>query len=422
MRIQEKLRKHASKKHFTKPPFADALLGFVEAQPSCVLDPAVGHGALLAAASKRWPRAKFIGFDISKNAVKAAKVNLPGARLLCKDAFQITWKLEGNTLPLIVCNPPFLGESLLPLAKRLDVRFLDRCIATLKDTGVLIFVFPQSIASSPSFRDVRANWLSRAMLTTSIELPQNAFEKTEASAVAVILKPGKPTGRGLVEFVVLGRNAQIAHQTTDSIDESFRFDPKYYILRNRMPKVLADLRRFGEITQDVRRGIFVRKTGTRSKHWHPYIHSTNLQHGWIADQEKAVVGPSVQTNVEAGSVLLSRVGKKLWRKFALYTTAYSSTASDCLYVVKTGSLLTSSYLVATLTTKYMQLALRRTTRGTTVPILNKKELLELSVPWLPSKERTAIGTAWLNATTRVQQTAVTAMLENRLSYPDPAIQ
>jgi hypothetical protein len=417
MIIEAKDTLNASKKHFTKPAFAYALLKLIESEPSCVLDPAVGHGALLRAAVSRWPNTKLIGFDLSKDAVETAKVNLPLARLSCVDALRTPWTIKGKAAnsPLVACNPPFLGESLAPITTRVDIRFFNRCIKALHNSGLLLFVFPQSIASSPSFRETRTEWLSHSTLTAAIELPQNAFKNTEASAVAVIFKPGKPTGNSLVKFLVIGRNAQIVQQTKDRVDGSSRFDPKYYVLRNWLPKIASALVPLGEIAQDVRRGIFVREILTRSKQGHSYIHSTNLRHGWIADRDKALVGPDVQTNVNGGSILLSRVGKKLWEKFALYTGSHSSTASDCLYIVKTENLLTSGYLVAMLTTRFMQLSIRRTTRGTTVPILNKKELLDLPIPWLPLEERCAIGTAWLRSKSRVQRGAITAILENRLS-------
>jgi predicted RNA methylase len=417
MRIKGYDRLHVSKKHFTKPPFADGLLNLIDFDPSCVLDPAVGHGALLLASNKRWPDANLIGFDVSEEAVAAAKINLPNARLSCTDALCSSWKVggrRGNSL-LVVCNPPFLGESLLPIKKRLDFQFLNRCISTLKGTDLLLFVFPKSVASSPSFHEVRVEWLSRCQLSMALELPQNAFQNTEASAIAVILKPGKPTGNNFVKFMVMDHDAKIIQQTRAKIDSSFRFDPMYYVLTKRIPKLSTEVIPLGDITQDVKRGIFVRGKSLRRKLGHSYIHSTNMRHGWIANIDKTRVGADTRTNVDTGSVLLSRVGKKLWEKFALYTSSPPRTASDCLYVMKTENLVTSGYLAAVLSTRFMQLSIRRMTRGTTVPILNKKELLALPIPWLPQDERCAIGKAWTKAKSRIQRAALTEILETRLS-------
>lgn len=406
------------KKHFTKPQFAAALLKFIDGAPSCVLDPAAGDGALLHAAFGRWPNANIVGFEISRRVLEKAKTKLPRARLSCVDALHTSWRLQrnGSTLPLVVCNPPFLGESHLPVKERVDIQFFDRCLTFLKGNGALLFVFPQSIASNPSVRELRSNWLRNHTLRVAIGLPQNAFQNTEASAVAVIVTPGKPTGSNLVRFVVLGRNAQIVKQARDRIESSFRFDPNYYILRNWIPKIRSDLVPLRQITQDLRRGIFVRDMSTRrSKNTHSYIHSTNLGWGWISEQNGNLVGPNTPTNVDNGCVLLSRVGKGLWKKFALYTATDAGTASDCLYILRTSNLVASGYLVAILTTRFMQLSIRRTTRGIAVPILNKKELLDLPIPWLPSEERHEIGAAWLRTKTNIQRAALTASLNSRLS-------
>ena len=404
------------KKHYTKPQFAAALIKLIDGSPTAVLDPAAGDGALLRAATNQWPKISLAGFDISRSALQEAKKNLPPARLSCVNALRKRWNTsDSKRYPLVVCNPPFLGESYLPLQERIDIQFFSRAIDTVKESGVLLFVLPQSIASNPSFRELRSNWLQRNTLKAAIGLPQNAFQNTEANAVAIILAPGKPTARNLVKFVVLGRNAQVVQQAYDRIDSSFRFDPQYYILRNWIPKIFTDVLPLREVSQDIRRGIFVKKAPKNAKNTHSYIHSTNLRCGWISDERDDFVGPDAKTNVDAGCVLLSRVGKGLWKKSALYTAIEPGTASDCVYIVRTSSLVTSGYLAAMLTTKYMQSSIRRLARGITVPILNKEELLELLIPWLPSEARQQFGAAWFKCETNIQRASLTALLDRRIS-------
>lgn len=89
-----------------------------DADPSVVLEPTCGEGAFLAAASRRFPRARLVGFDINADYVDRARARLPAERssLTARDFFQTPWErvVSGLGDPLLVVgNPPWVTSAAL---------------------------------------------------------------------------------------------------------------------------------------------------------------------------------------------------------------------------------------------------------------------------------------------------------------------
>ncbi len=414
--------KQVTRKHYTKTVFACALVRWVPTEPASVLDPAAGEGALLLAARSRWPEARLFGFDISRSAIRRASANLPGATLTRADATISPWTTKSHEAhSLVLCNPPFRGESLQSVAQRLDLRFLDLALNAVEPGGYVLFVLPASVAAYPSFSEVRRSWIKRSQIIAAVSLPENAFENTEANAVALLMRPGMPDRRRLVTFAALARNGRVVQRVRAPLSRrSWRLDPSFYIRQRWIPKVRCETRPLYDVLKDVRRGTFVsRPERRRQGPGLRFIHSTDLSAGWISDGSLAFVNSGTKANIDRGCVLLSRVGEGLWQKSALYIATDEAVGSDCVYIMRAASQWESRYLATVLTTRFVQASIRQLVRGITAPLLNKRELLELRIPWLSLGERRRIAAAWLRATSRNARRAITAELNNRLERRSP---
>lgn len=388
------------RKHYTKPQFALALMKCIDFSPRFVLDPAVGGGALLRAAREEWAGAQLKGIDIDQNSLIHAREAAPHAQLQYGDALNASWiqkrhKEEGI---LIACNPPFSDQSRLPIHLRTDIRFLDKALSTASKNDLILFILPCSLAASPAFTLFREKLLRNHKLISAIGLPDNAFHKTEATAVAIVLQPWTPTANHQINFIELGKNAAVVHRIRTQFEkDSFRFDPSYYFRVSWIPPLPVKTIPLSTVIKDIRRGTFVSQISTRKPNSRLFLHTTDLRSGWFASQERRYVGASVPANVQRGCVLQSRVGNRLWEKSAMFRGTSPATASDCLYIMKAPTLIDSAYLGAFLTTKYAQAYIRSLARGLTAPILTKPELLNLPIPWLRSGLRKQIAQEWLMA-------------------------
>jgi hypothetical protein len=107
-------------RYFTPRELADFALEAVAQRvpkgPLAIVDPACGAGAFLAAAERRWPRARLLGLELSPAAAAACRQRLPRATLHVGDALRggldpLLEKLPSHAFELWVGNPPYNGTS-----------------------------------------------------------------------------------------------------------------------------------------------------------------------------------------------------------------------------------------------------------------------------------------------------------------------
>jgi hypothetical protein len=85
-------------------------------KPRAVLEPTCGEGAFLAAAAKRFPRARLAGYEINPTYARRARAELPRADIDVADFFAVDWAAAVEKLPepiLVVGNPPWVTSSTL---------------------------------------------------------------------------------------------------------------------------------------------------------------------------------------------------------------------------------------------------------------------------------------------------------------------
>ena len=195
--------------YYTPTPWSERLIeGLPCANPTGVLDPAVGDGSLLLGSAQRFHEAALFGIDVDHEAVAQTRLVLPNATVSRGDALRIrsvantkVWRSR-KMIDTVVINPPFAGSR-----KIVEVTVFGQDIVCGVAAGHLLvslshFVPKQVAAILPrSFfhaeRDrkalevirkkydvVRARGLDRATFT----------EGNAASEIAYFIERGAPDG------------------------------------------------------------------------------------------------------------------------------------------------------------------------------------------------------------------------------------
>jgi HemK-like putative methylase len=94
-------------------PETESLIEEIKIKPRTVLELGVGTGALIISVLKKYPKAKGLGIDISKEALAVAARNLQiyemGRRLKLLEN-NWTYGISGS-YDLILCNPPYVAKD-----------------------------------------------------------------------------------------------------------------------------------------------------------------------------------------------------------------------------------------------------------------------------------------------------------------------
>lgn len=84
--------------------------------PRTVVEPTCGRGVFLAAAARRFPEARLLGWERLADHAAAARAAVPGAAVVEADAFDVDWASEAATwaAPIwVVGNPPWVTAAAL---------------------------------------------------------------------------------------------------------------------------------------------------------------------------------------------------------------------------------------------------------------------------------------------------------------------
>ncbi|MEZ0228075.1 MAG: TaqI-like C-terminal specificity domain-containing protein [Planctomycetota bacterium] len=196
---------------FTPAKVASALatvtLRGLDGERVCVLDPACGGGALLAAAAQvLGARAELEGWDKDRASLEEARATLHGARsrptLRRRDAL-----FEGRgTFDAVIANPPwvsFSGRESVAIApalrKRLRARFasfrgwpslqgpfLERAFELVRPGGRIGFVLPRQVLELDRYAPLRALVSERGRLVAVNDLGEDVFPGVCEPAATVV--------------------------------------------------------------------------------------------------------------------------------------------------------------------------------------------------------------------------------------------
>lgn len=376
-----------TRKHYTKPVFADALMGFITSTPAVVLDPCCGDGALLAAALKRWPGTTLAGIEKLQFAVRTAQGNIPDATVSKGNAFTLPWTV-GPLLPdLIVCNPPFHGESRRPFRERADFAFFDKAFKSVLIGGTILLVLPFSVAANPSFRLWRHAILADFALVAAVDLPWSAFEMTDAAAVAIILRRGE---KGLTRFVKLDGAAKIVKEMLCKVDDTRRFDAHHYLSKDAVPRVGVPTLPLADFIHRLRRGRYVAPNLRSASGSNRFVGLPELS----GSSRQRFCTRQVSVNAAAGDIILSRVGRRAGMDVMFVNEENGVVANDCAFILTPKHL--GGYVAAALGTSYVRAQMLAVRRGMTAHVLSKDALLSIRIPVVGRGQMTTVGRRWIN--------------------------
>ncbi len=172
-----------------------------------VVDPACGDGAFLDAASRRLPKARLVGLELSTGLAAAARARVPPAQVLVGDGLREGWAELQAALPpgrveLWLGNPPYNGTSPLlrdppayagllarvglrdPLPRGTSLRddfafFLLLAARHLQGKrGVLAWLTPATLLDSFLYAPLRKHLLDSLVLEHVLDLGSGAFPGT----------------------------------------------------------------------------------------------------------------------------------------------------------------------------------------------------------------------------------------------------
>ena len=169
--------------------------------PTKILEPSYGTGEFLRTISSAWPDAKVTGIELDPT---LGKVVHPGVKTYKADF--LTSKINAG-YDLVIVNPPYFE---LPAASKYKAMysaivqgrfniyalFVYKAITLLNEKGVLCFVIPESIKSSPSFDKLRKFIVEKCEVLELFSLGNFSSEVAQGCIIFMCQKKaGGSTGR-----------------------------------------------------------------------------------------------------------------------------------------------------------------------------------------------------------------------------------
>ena len=161
--------RHARGQYFTPDPLVDMVLSLVGSPPpagSVVLDPACGSGRFLLAAKELWAMdaADLRGFETDPEALRAARVQLPGAQLSELDFLGAPVTRD---VAVVVGNPPYIRNR----GQKRDIYadFVESSVAQLQEGGRIALVLSNAWLDVDYGKELREQLLDTCALEWLVE-------------------------------------------------------------------------------------------------------------------------------------------------------------------------------------------------------------------------------------------------------------
>ena len=275
---------------------------------SCA-DPTCGHGQLLLSAEAQWPKARFLGLDIDRRAVRKVQRHRPQWTVSVGDMMspislsrtQIV--RHGNTCELLLTNPPFsMGVSkgvCRPGSSyrcSIAIAHILAAIELFQPTLGVGAIVPESLLYSDLDETARNELAIKWILEQVLSVPQSTFKGTSARSAVVMLRP------------------------RDGESTSPLVEPICTLLN-----LSADLVRGG---LPVHKAVFPRKGGL------PFIHTTDLVALASGTNKTKRVTSYCRGQIVGSVVLLPRVGIPSIEQISPLKFTGSVQLSDCVIGIR----------------------------------------------------------------------------------------
>jgi tRNA1(Val) A37 N6-methylase TrmN6 len=329
--------------YYTSEQFSTLLVDSINSvHAENVLDIGCGQASLLNAARRRWNKAKLIGYDIdSKNLHISGDNNLHIEFGNGLDS-NLSKKIIDNFgyIDISVANPPYvqvdvnshildilkrskLSECLPRNIKRLpaEIIFLAQNILVLKPGGELGAILPASIISGERWKGLREFLITEKSLSSVIQLPSNAFSRTEASTFVINLK-NEPKLNQNINLFSTQNNTQLKINIESGIK---RLDFFYHMkkLSKRMSALPSDT----IIFRGKKSSKELKSEGGN------YLHTSHLKDPFQFLEYKDSEISSDRVFAKKGDFVVSRVGSRCIGRSG-YIKSGSIEVSDCVTIIR----------------------------------------------------------------------------------------
>ena len=372
-----------------------------------IIDPAGGTGALLTPLIYRLkqPSSRVTCVDVDASALKEVQPFLRsqlGNAVRIINADFLSWSerhcagRRSGGYDCVIMNPPFAGKKdqwiELDLAHEFpgmmqgiryaprEIGFLARGIRLLNEGGRLLAIMPGSLVSSQTTRWFRDCLLKVGRVTHVHELPQFTFPGVESRVYFVVFEKRKGEGK-----IVLCNHDLVAPEkmsvkcTPD--DEEHRWDYGYHFARERLRRiVVANNMTWCSLgaASDILRGSAESPGGPDRA-----VHTNDYRNGFWrrAHRHKRHKRRLGRELVQAGDILVKRVGRRGYLTFGKAVGVVGTACSDCLLIVRPRIRLRSTELLFAIRTLTAFSWVRPLfERGTGASFQSEKGLREMPVP------------------------------------------
>ncbi len=276
-----------------------------------LMDPAVGEGALLKRAARRWPTAEILAADIDEPRVAALSVACPGWTVSVCDFLQsgAPQQLARQALDArsraVLLNPPFsvrggtrwqaplTGTSTVMCGRAMA--FFLGAVELLGRAGQLVALLPSGVLTSERDADAR-RWLDdRGALEEVMRPCRRSFKGAVSDTVIVRFTPGRAR-RGIQTSAAAASSCMPAWTVTRGTRQMHTVD------RAPGPKTVR------------------------------LVHTTDLRNGRVASTTARIRPTRADRVVHGPVLLLPRVGRPDPRKVVLHSRGPVA-LSDCVFAV-----------------------------------------------------------------------------------------
>jgi type I restriction enzyme M protein len=204
-----------------------------------------------------------------------------------------------------------------------EIIFIAQNLLVIKDGGELGVILPASLINGEKWKGLRDCLLNNYSIENSIQLPTNAFLKTETSTFALCLRKKINENSNNICLGSHKSNNKIYIDKSEAIE---RMDFSYYMHKQTDNKFenkssILKLYRGNQTERYLRDNI------------KNYLHTSDLKLKFqIIDIKKDLSFPNIKCATQ-GDIVISRVGSRCVGKCA-YIKSGTIPISDCLFVIK----------------------------------------------------------------------------------------
>jgi len=211
-----------------------------------------------------------------------------------------------------------------------DILFLSQNIIMLKEDGELGIILPDTILTGCEFELFRKDLLTVTTITGLIQLPMNAFARTEARTHILFLKKGRRTQKYKTELKLSNMNGEIISKIlVDSNSLLKRMDYTYHSFLKSSSQSGISLK---DIEANIFRGNWSKKELSKKLGGSNFFHTTSFKkncHEEVSFCKRATIA----NFVKEGDILVARVGKGSVGKVAIVKSGISE-ISDCILAIR----------------------------------------------------------------------------------------